>query len=174
MSHAYAESLVMHVAEVEEESRRLRHFTDSRFKIKHDQYEESIARIKEAADKTIAELKARADETDLALKYRLEDFTAQLDTRVTKDYVEILGKQIKSGIIDSFDRKNEDTLDKMHNIVNEIGKSQDQLTIDTKNKLKDYRVEIKKFEQEFYDKVTKTELNRVENKMVESRDAFDT
>ena len=48
------------------------------------------------------------------MKYRLDDFTAQLDTRVTKDYVEILGKQIKSGIIDSFDRKNEDTLDKMH------------------------------------------------------------
>ena len=61
----------------------------------------------------------------MALKYRLEDFTAQLDTRVTKDYVEILGKQIKSGIIDSFDRKNEDTLAKMHNIVNEIGVSQE-------------------------------------------------
>ena len=41
--------------------------------------------------------------------------------------------------MDSFDRKNEDTLEKMHNIVNEISLSQDQLTIDTKAKLNSYR-----------------------------------
>lgn len=71
----------------------------------------------------------------------------QLNTRVTKDYVDILGKQIKTGIMDSFDRKNEDTLEKMKNMVNDIAVRQEQLTIDTNSKLKDYRIEIGKFKQ---------------------------
>lgn len=33
--------------------------------------------------------------------YRLDDFRIQLDGRVTKEYVEVIGRQIKSSIIDS-------------------------------------------------------------------------
>ena len=48
-----------------------------------------------------------------------------LNSRVTADYVEIMGRQIKDGIMDSFDRKNEDTLEKMQSLVSEISLSQE-------------------------------------------------
>lgn len=115
----------------------------------------------------------RADETNMAVKYRLEDFTTQLNLRVTKDYVEILGKQIKSGIIDSFDRKNEDTLEKMQHIVNANSVKQDQLTIDTNSKLKDYRVEITNFKKEFYEKATKADFLKSKENMEQIRAQFD-
>ena len=38
-------------------------------------------------------------------------------------------------MIDVFDRKNEDTLDSLRKICNDIGVSQEQLTLDTKTRL---------------------------------------
>lgn len=80
-----------------------------------------------------------------------------------------MGRQIKKGIIDSFDRKNEDTIEKMRNMVNEIGVCQNQLTIDVKSKLKDYRQEIETFKQEFYDKATKLEVKKAIEHMEDTR-----
>ena len=45
---------------------------------------------------------------------RLDDFKTQLETRVTKDYVEIMGKQIRETMLESFERKNEDTIEALH------------------------------------------------------------
>ena len=42
-----------------------------------------------------------ATEAKDAVQYKLDDFKIQLESRVTKEYVEVIGKQIKSGIIDS-------------------------------------------------------------------------
>ena len=82
---------------------------------------------------------------------------------MTKEYVEVIGRQIKSGIIDSFDRKNEDTIDKLHQMVKEISISQEQLTIKVEGKLMDYRDEIKRFKKEFNEKATKHDLKRLES-----------
>lgn len=150
----------MHAAEVDAESVRLREFTNERFKMKNESYQQNLKKIEEDASTLLEKVRKECEETDLALKYRLEDFTTQLNGRITKDYVEILGRQIKSGIMDSFDRKNEDTLDKMRNMVNEIGLSQEQLTIDTLAKLAFYRTEIAKFREEFYEKATKKEFHK--------------
>ena len=84
---------------------------------------------------------------------------------MTADYVEILGRQIKDGIIDSFDRKNEDMLEKMRLQVNEISNSQSRLTIDTKAKLVEYREEIDQFRAEFYEKATKKDLAKIREEL---------
>lgn len=39
-----------------------------------------------------------------------------------------------------FERQNEDTIDKLHTMTNEIALSQDQLTLETKSRLKEYLV----------------------------------
>jgi len=118
----------MHAAEMEAEQRKLRLFTDSRFKLKSDHYEKSVKQITEHSEKCINEMQKAAfvanEYQEEAMKYRLQDFTMQLDSRVTKEYVAIIGKQIEASIIDSFDRKNEDTLEKLNNLVNAIQVSQ--------------------------------------------------
>lgn len=57
----------------------------------------------------------------------------------------------------------------MRNMVNEIGVSQNQLTIDVKSKLKDYRQEIEGFKLEFYDKATKLEVKKAIDHMEDTR-----
>ena len=95
------------------------------------------------------------------LHFKLDDFKTQLGTRVTRDYINLMGKQIRETMIDVFDRKNEDTLDSLRQIVNDIGVSQEQLTLDTKNRLSDYRAEIKEFKKELNDKAFKADFIKV-------------
>lgn len=49
----------------------------------------------------IAQVKLEADEAGNAVKYRLDDFKMQLESRVTPEYVEVIGRQIQSRIMDS-------------------------------------------------------------------------
>ena len=51
----------MHAAEMEAESRRLRHFTDSRFKLKTEQYDKGLANIKEEATNFIEKIRQEAE-----------------------------------------------------------------------------------------------------------------
>ena len=91
----------MHVQEMEAEARKTRLFTDSRFKLKSDQADRSIKEVEAECKKKIALIEVRADEAGNAVKYRLDDFKMQLDQRVTKEYIEVIGKQIRHSIIDS-------------------------------------------------------------------------
>ena len=94
------------------------------------------------------------------LHFKLDDFKTQLGTRVTRDYINLMGKQIRETMIDTFDRKNEDTLESLRQIVNEIGVSQEQLTLDTKTRLKDYRAEISLFKKELNEKAFKVDFKK--------------
>ena len=97
----FSEGLVMHVKEMEAEARKTRLFTDSRFKLKSDQSDKTIKGIEEECRKKIALIEVRAEEAGNAVKYRLDDFKLQLESRVTQDYVEVIGRHIKNNIIDS-------------------------------------------------------------------------
>lgn len=57
----------MHVKEVESESRKLRLFTDSRFKLKSEQYEKTIKAMEEEAIKKMA----KVDEHSEASEYKI-------------------------------------------------------------------------------------------------------
>ena len=94
------------------------------------------------------------------LHFKLDDFKTQLGTRVTRDYINLMGKQIRETMIDVFDRKNEDTLESLRQICNDIGVSQEQLTIDTKTRLSDYRAEIALFKQDLNDKAFKADFKK--------------
>ena len=55
--------------------------------------------------KKIAKIELRAQEAGLSVKYKLDDFKLQLENRVTQEYVEVIGKNIKSGIMDSVSKR---------------------------------------------------------------------
>jgi len=86
---------------MEGESRKLQLFTDSRFKLKSVQQEKTIYAIEELCNQKVAEIQTVFTDAENAVKYRLDDFRIQMDGRVTKEYVEVIGRQIKSSIIDS-------------------------------------------------------------------------
>lgn len=52
----------------------------------------------------IDEIKETAADACYLAKYRIDDFTQQLKTRVTKDYVDILGRQIKISCLETVSR----------------------------------------------------------------------
>ena len=85
----------MHVAEVESEVRKLRLFTDSRFKAKSEQYDRSVVELQNEATNAIKKLEEVAERVEMTMKYRLEDFTTQLDNKVTAEFVQTIGRQIK-------------------------------------------------------------------------------
>ena len=82
----------MHVSEMEAEARKLRLFTDSRFKSKSEQYNNSVKAIEEQAKLSIEKVQQVATEAKDAVQYKLDDFKIQLESRVTKEYVEVIGK----------------------------------------------------------------------------------
>ena len=82
----------MHCNEMEAEARKTRLFTDSRFKNKSEQYDKSLKVITDEGTSALRKVLQASEDLENTMKYRLEDFTMQLDTRVTKDYVEIIGK----------------------------------------------------------------------------------
>lgn len=51
--------------------------------------------------------------------------------------------------------------------------SQEQLTLETKSRLKEYRTEIDRFKKEFRDKATKKEFAKTNEVMQENRMQFD-
>ncbi len=69
----------MHASEMEAESRKLRLFTDSRFKLKSSEYDKSLKAITETTKTSVDEIRAAAkncnDTIEEAMRYRLEDFT---------------------------------------------------------------------------------------------------
>ena len=168
-----SEGLIMHATEVEAECLRMRALTNSRFKQKSEEYDKTLKTIRKEAYESLSRIKEEAKETSESLLFRLEDFTAMLERKVTPDYVEIMGKQIKSGIMDDFDRRNEDLLEKMRNEVNQISISQDQLTIETQQRLTNYRGDIGKFQKEIYEKATKLDFKKAVQSMEEIRAQFD-
>ena len=100
---------------------------------------------------------------------RLEDYKTLLDTRVTKEYVEIIGNQIKAGIIQGFERKNEETIEKLHTKVYDIKVAQDQHEVETKGKLKEYRAEIARFKKDFAEKASKSDFKKTLETMHDNR-----
>ena len=88
----FSEALQMHCNEMEAEARKTRLFTDSRFKNKSEQYDKSLKVITDEGTSALRKVLQASEDLENTMKYRLEDFTMQLDTRVTKDYVEIIGK----------------------------------------------------------------------------------
>lgn len=81
----FSEGLQMHANEMDAESRKLRLFTDSRFKLKSDQSDKSIMAVEEECKKKIALIVLEAEEAGNAVKYRLDDFRTQLDHKVSQD-----------------------------------------------------------------------------------------
>ena len=77
---------------MEAEARKLRLFTDSRFKSKSEQYNNSVKAIEEQAKLSIEKVQQVATEAKDAVQYKLDDFKIQLESRVTKEYVEVIGK----------------------------------------------------------------------------------
>ena len=64
-------------------------------------------------------------------------------------------------------------LDKMQTKVSDIGVSQEQLTLETKSRLKEYRSDITRFKKEFSEKATKKEFAKTNEVMQENRMQFD-
>ena len=77
---------------MEAEASKLRLFTDSRFKSKSEQYNNSVKAIEEQAKLSIEKVQQVATEAKDAVQYKLDDFKIQLESRVTKEYVEVIGK----------------------------------------------------------------------------------
>ena len=151
----------MHVVEMENETRKTRLLTEARFKAKSQQYEKSLVDFEEMIHQKIATIDELSRQKEEEHSIRLEDFKTLLDTRVTKEYVEIIGNQIKAGIIEGFERKNEETIEKLHTKVQEVKVMQDQHEIEIKSKLKDYRGEIARFKKEFAEKASKQDFKKV-------------
>ena len=59
---------------MEAETRKIRLFTDSRFKTKSEQYDKSLVAIEEASIATIKKVEQSAIEAKEAVTFRLEDF----------------------------------------------------------------------------------------------------
>ena len=159
----------MHVVEMESEARKTRLFTDARFKLKSQHYAESLKEIEEMTEQKIAQIDELSKTKEEEHSIRLEDFKTLLDTRVTKEYVEIIGNQIKSGIIEGFERKNEETIEMLHTKVHDIKVSQDQHVIEIKGKLKEYRGEITKFKKDFAEKASKQDFKKTLETMHDNR-----
>ena len=151
----------MHAVEMENETRKTRLLTEARFKAKSQQYEKSLVDFEEMIHQKIATIDELSRKKEEEHSIRLGDFKTLLDTRVTKEYVEIIGNQIKAGIIEGFERKNEDTIEKLHTKVQEVKVMQDQHEIEIKSKLKDYRGEIARFKKEFAEKASKQDFKKV-------------
>ena len=151
----------MHAVEMENETRKTRLLTESRFKAKSQQYEKSLVDFEEMIHQKIATIDELSRKKEEEHSIRLGDFKTLLDTRVTKEYVEIIGNQIKAGIIEGFERKNEETIEKLHTKVQEVKVMQDQHEIEIKSKLKDYRGEIARFKKEFAEKASKQDFKKV-------------
>ena len=111
---SFGEGLQLLADEVTDECRKIRLFTNERFNAKSESYEQSLREVVNKAKfemKNIQKVQAAFEEV---VNIRLDDFKTQLETRVTQDYVEIMGKQIRETMIESFERKNEDTIEALH------------------------------------------------------------
>jgi len=107
-------------------------------------------------------IRNNAQDLENSIKFRVEDCETLVKSRITETYVKNLGKQIENAIIDSFDRKNEDTIAEIRDICNSFGRNQEIFFKETDDSLINYRTELKRFETEFNNKVGRKDLKKVQ------------
>ena len=132
-----------------------------------------MKKLDEDCQTAIKKVEGQAISLENELKFRIDDCRALVDSKINRDTVETIGNQIQRDLIRQYDRKNEETIEKLNSIVRNIATSQEQLTIETKSTLQRHKAEIGRFEKTINTKAPKDQIEKITETLDDTRTAFD-
>lgn len=122
---------------------------------KENESDKIIQEVRENSKLTINAIRQESIDLQNSVMYRIEDCETLVKSRINEVYVKNLGRQIENNIIESFERKNRDTIDQIKDICAELSLKTSSFMDETDATLNNFKSELRKIEKELNHKVSK-------------------